>query len=104
MYAGRIVEIAPTEELFRAPKHPYAEALLSAIPIADPTKRATTNRVRLQGEVADPSHHPSGCHFHPRCAYATDRCRTEMPPLRRLAPGRRVACHRAEELVLRGAV
>lgn len=102
MYAGRVVEFAPTEELFVAPRHPYAEALLSAIPVADPTLRSKARRLRLEGEVADPSNHPSGCHFHPRCAYAIERCRSERPPLRQLEKRREVACHRAEELALSG--
>ncbi|MBA2667751.1 MAG: ATP-binding cassette domain-containing protein [Trueperaceae bacterium] len=100
MYVGRIVELAPTERLFRHPQHPYTEALLSAVPVADPRHRATA--VPLPGEVANPANPPSGCYFHPRCAYAVDLCRNEFPPLRSVAPGHEVACHRADELHLRG--
>ena len=68
MYVGRMVELAPTEKLFATPKHPYTAALLSAVPEPDPRRRA--QRVVLQGEVANPANPPSGCYFHPRCAYA----------------------------------
>jgi oligopeptide/dipeptide ABC transporter ATP-binding protein len=100
MYAGRIVEIAPTAALFAAPLHPYTEALLSAVPVPDPRRRA--QRIVLEGDVADPSHLPAGCHFHPRCRYATDRCRIETPELREVAPGHAVRCLRATELSLLG--
>ncbi len=100
MYAGRIVETAPTTELFTIPKHPYTEALLSAVPVPDPRRRA--QRIVLEGDVADPSNPPSGCHFHPRCKYAIDRCRTETPALTEIAPGHEVRCLRAAELTLRG--
>ena len=101
MYVGRIVEIADTDSLFEQPKHPYTEALLSALPIDNPRQRGKRERVRLQGEVADPSNPPSGCFFHPRCQYATDVCQTDEPPLREL-DGHEVACHHAEELELAG--
>jgi len=100
MYVGQIVELAPTEALFTAPKHPYTEALLSAVPKPDPRLRA--QRIVLQGDVADPAHLPSGCYFHPRCPYAQAVCRTEPPQLEMIAPGRLVRCHRARELSLRG--
>jgi oligopeptide/dipeptide ABC transporter ATP-binding protein len=100
MYAGRIVEIAPTEALFTTPRHPYTEALLSAVPVPDPRQRA--RRIVLEGEVADPSNAPSGCHFHPRCRYATDRCRQIVPELEELVPGHAVRCLRARELSLAG--
>lgn len=100
MYVGQIVELAPTGALFTAPLHPYTEALLSAVPKPDP--RLRTQRIVLQGEVADPAHPPSGCYFHPRCSYALPICRTERPKLEALAPGRLVSCHRARELSLRG--
>ncbi|WP_159944264.1 MULTISPECIES: ABC transporter ATP-binding protein [unclassified Nocardiopsis] len=102
MYLGRIVEVAPTEDLFAEPLHPYTEALISAVPIPDPRLRGTRERVRLTGEVPDPSRPPSGCPFHPRCRYAVDLCATEAPVARGTAPGRTVACHRAEELDLTG--
>jgi peptide/nickel transport system ATP-binding protein len=100
MYVGRIVEIAPTTAIFSTPRHPYTEALLSAVPVPDPRRRA--QRIVLEGEVADPSNPPPGCHFHPRCRYATDQCRTETPVLREIAPGHAVRCLRAEALFLQG--
>ena len=100
MYVGQIVEMAETEPLFTAPRHPYTEALLSAVPKPDPRLRA--QRIVLEGEVADAAHPPSGCYFHPRCSYAVERCRVETPALEPVAPGHFVACHRARELSLRG--
>ncbi len=100
MYVGRIVEIAPTNPLFTTPRHPYTEALLSAVPVPDPRRRA--QRIVLEGDVADPSNPPSGCHFHPRCRYATDQCRLETPELVEVAPSHHVRCLRANELALQG--
>jgi peptide/nickel transport system ATP-binding protein len=100
MYVGLLVEVATTEELFRSPKHPYTEALLSAVPKTVPQRNP--KRIILKGDVADPANPPSGCYFHPRCPYAIDRCATEAPALRAIAPGRKVACHLAEQLNLRG--
>jgi peptide/nickel transport system ATP-binding protein len=102
MYVGKLAELAPTEELFFSPQHPYTEALLSAVPKPDP--RLARKRVQLQGEVADPSNPPSGCYFHPRCQYAIDRCQTEAPRLREVSPGHQVSCHRAEDLQLTGVL
>ncbi len=98
MYVGKVVEIASTEALFTNLKHPYTEALLSSAPKPDPRKR--TKHVALQGEVADAANPPSGCYFHPRCRYATDKCKTDTPPLRELSPKHWVSCHYAEELEL----
>ena len=103
MYVGRIVEIADTDSLFEQPKHPYTEALLSALPIDNPRQRNTRERIRLEGEVADPSNPPSGCFFHPRCRYATELCKSDEPPLREVE-GHEVACHHAEDLELAGVV
>ena len=100
MYVGRIVELATTTELFTTPKHPYTAALLSAAPEPDP--RIRSRRIVLEGEVANPAAPPSGCYFHPRCAYAIDRCRTEAPAWREVSPAHFVACHRAQELQLAG--
>lgn len=104
MYVGKIVEIADTEDLFYTPKHPYVEALLSAVPRPDPHYKL--ERMVLQGEVADPSNRPTGCAFHPRCPYAQEKCRIEEPPLVNIAKeGRRehlAACHFADELELSG--
>ncbi len=91
MYLGRIVEIATSRQRYTTPKHPYTEALLSAVPIPDPTVRR--KRIVLQGDVPSPIHPPSGCHFHPRCARAQAQCKTEAPVLRELAPGHVAACH-----------
>ena len=100
MYVGRIVEVASTQALYESPKHPYTEALLSAVPKPDPRLRA--ERVILEREVADPAHPPPGCHFHPRCRYVQERCRVEPPPLAQVEENRWVSCHRAGELSLRG--
>ena len=89
MYLGRTVELARTDELFADPLHPYTQALLSAVPQPDPTHKL--NRIVLQGEVPNPAAPPSGCHFHPRCPRATERCRKEYPPLTE-RDGRWVAC------------
>ena len=102
MYAGKLVEIGSTQTLFNAPKHPYTEALLSAVPRPDPRLRRQGARIRLQGEVADVTNLPSGCAFHPRCRYATELCRTTTPPLRDMGNGQASACHYAETLPLVG--
>ncbi len=91
MYLGRIVEIAPARDLYTAPKHPYSEALLSAVPIPDPAVRR--RRIVLEGDVPNPIRPPSGCHFHPRCPHAMPRCTTEAPLLRQVGTGRMAACH-----------
>ena len=100
MYVGKIVEEAATEDLFNTPRHPYTDALLSAVPKPDP--RSRSKRIILKGEVADPAHPPPGCPFHPRCNYAIERCRTEIPQLQEIVPNHRVSCHRAHELKLAG--
>jgi oligopeptide/dipeptide ABC transporter ATP-binding protein len=100
MYVGKMVEVAATASLYSRPRHPYTEALLSAVPKADP--RLRSQRIILQGEVADAAHPPSGCYFHPRCRYAVERCRVETPELAEVAPGHWASCHRANELTLKG--
>lgn len=100
MYVGKLVELASTDELYNDPKHPYTEALLTAVPRPDPRERS--QRIVLEGDVPDPSNPPSGCYFHPRCRYAEDRCSTDEPQLRDIGKGHVVACHFAEELSLRG--
>jgi peptide/nickel transport system ATP-binding protein len=100
MYVGKIAEMSETEELFINPKHPYTEALLSAVPKTDPeTKMA---RIILPGEVANPANPPSGCYFHPRCKYAQDICSKEEPAWEEVSPGHFATCHFARELTLKG--
>jgi peptide/nickel transport system ATP-binding protein len=94
--------MAPAAALFATPKHPYTEALMSAVPKPDP--RLRSQRIVLEGEVADPANPPSGCYFHPRCRYAVDLCRTATPQLTEIQPGHFVGCHRAAELTLKGIV
>jgi len=99
MYLGRVVELAKSEDLFANTLHPYTQALLSAIPVADLDKK--TDRIILQGDVPSPVNPPSGCPFHPRCLHATQACKAEVPMLRDIegqVPGHQVACHRVEEL------
>jgi peptide/nickel transport system ATP-binding protein len=100
MHLGRIVELAITDSLFSQPKHPYTEALMSAVPQPDPELKKS--RIILEGEVPNPANPPSGCHFHPRCAYRTDRCVQQVPELRQVGDNHYAACHYAEELNLRG--
>jgi peptide/nickel transport system ATP-binding protein len=90
MYLGRIVELSPTEDIFAAPNHPYTQALLDEVPRLEARKRKFS---ALKGEIPSPLHPPPGCHFHPRCPFAFDRCRVERPPLKAIAPGRFSACH-----------
>ncbi len=90
MYAGKIVEVGPTEDIFLNPLHPYTKALISAAPVADPS--VTVNRIVLEGEVPSPIHPPTGCRFHPRCWLAFQPCDKQEPPLFQASPGRTVAC------------
>lgn len=91
MYLGRIVEIASSRALYTDPKHPYTEALLSAVPIPDPSVKR--KRIVLTGDVPNPINPPKGCHFHPRCPKAMDRCRNEAPVLKDIGDGHMAACH-----------
>lgn len=100
MYLGSIVESAPSEELYSNPRHPYTEALLSAVPSSDPDQQI--KRIILTGDVPSPSNPPSGCKFHPRCRYVRDMCKDEVPPLRDVSRDHWVACIRADELELSG--
>lgn len=100
MYLGRMVEYASTEDMFTKPMHPYTEALLSAVPVADP--KYQMERIPLIGEIPNPANPPSGCYFHERCRYCIDKCKVESPELKEMPDGRLCACHRAEELTLRG--
>ena len=100
MYLGKMVEFAETKELFSHPMHPYTESLLSAVPVADPTQQM--DRIPLEGEIPNPANPPSGCFFHTRCRYCTEKCSQVAPEYVEAEPGHFVACHRAEELKLRG--
>ncbi len=100
MYVGKLVEMAETDELLRHPLHPYTEALISAVPPADPDIRL--NRIIMPGEVASPANPPPGCVFHPRCRYARDICSQEEPQLVSAGPGHFASCHFAGELNLQG--
>ncbi len=91
MYLGRVVEIAPSRDLYTRPKHPYTEALLSAVPIPDP--KAKKQRIVLTGDVPNPVNRPTGCHFHPRCPKATERCKVEEPVLKAVGTQHQAACH-----------
>jgi peptide/nickel transport system ATP-binding protein len=90
MYLGRVVELARTEDLFAAPQHPYTRALLDEVPRLDPHKHSFS---AIEGEMPSPLHPPSGCHFHPRCPIAAERCSIERPALRQVDAGRLAACH-----------
>jgi len=96
MYLGRIVEIAPADGLFADPLHPYTQALLSAVPVPDPTHQRT--RIALSGEAAGGRSIPPGCRFHPRCPHAAAECQSADPHLRILGEGHEAACHRVEAL------
>ena len=102
MYLGKIVEISDAATLYQSPKHPYTEALISAVPLPDPKWQRERKLIRLEGDVPDPSQPPTGCHFHPRCRYATDICKQETPELREITPDIKVACHLSETLELQG--
>jgi oligopeptide transport system ATP-binding protein len=93
MYLGKIVELAEAKAIIHTPKHPYTQALVSAVPVVDPESKR--RRIILPGDVPSPIQPPAGCPFHPRCPVAEARCRTEIPPLRELAPGHQAACHLA---------
>ncbi|WP_198154821.1 oligopeptide/dipeptide ABC transporter ATP-binding protein, partial [Oceanibaculum pacificum] len=90
MYLGRVVESATTDELFAAPNHPYTQALLAEVPRLESQRRTF---VPIKGEIPSPLNPPSGCHFHPRCPHAHERCKVEVPVLREIAPSRFSACH-----------
>ena len=101
MYVGQLVELAPTRKLFYNPKHPYTEALLSAIPDVDPDKNM--QNVQLEGEIPNPADPPPGCRFHTRCPYVQERCKNEVPKWQQIDDDHFVACHFAQELTLTGA-
>ncbi len=101
MYLGKLVELAETDRLFYSPLHPYVEALMSAIPVANP--HIVMQPVVLEGEIPDPANPPSGCPFHPRCRYMQAICQEQAPTWQEYEPGHFVACHRASDLHLIGA-
>ena len=97
MYLGRLVETAPTRQLFAAPRHPYTKALFSAIPSLDPDDRGKAQK--LEGEIPSPTNQPKGCKFHTRCPHAVDVCKGQEPVLEGDGSGHEVACHRWQELM-----
>ena len=106
MYVGQIVELGDTARIFAQPKHPYTEALLSAVPVIETEHGHSRERIVLAGDVADPANRPSGCYFHPRCPYVQEICRREAPPLLNVAKGDEsphyARCHFAETIELHG--
>jgi oligopeptide transport system ATP-binding protein len=96
MYLGNVAEVAQADDLYQRPKHPYTQALISAVPIPDPVIEAQRKRVILQGDIPSPLNPPTGCPFHTRCPVAIDRCKREKPPLVEVAPQHQVACFLAE--------
>jgi peptide/nickel transport system ATP-binding protein len=100
MYSGRLVESATNKDLFENPKHPYTEALLASLP--KPHPKYIADMKQLEGEVADPGNPPDGCYFHPRCVYKKEICQKEYPQLKACGDDRRVSCHFADELSLKG--
>ena len=98
MYLGNLVEITTSNELYENPLHPYTQALLSAIPIANPKRARSRERIQLQGELPSPMNVPDGCRFAPRCRYATEQCKMECPKLREIETGHYVACHNVENI------
>jgi peptide/nickel transport system ATP-binding protein len=106
MYVGKIVETATIDDLYTSPGHPYTEALLSSVPVANPRLRSMRDQVALRGEVADPSNPPTGCYFHPRCPHAQAVCKEQEPPLISVKGNTNhlAACHFTNELVLKGVI
>jgi peptide/nickel transport system ATP-binding protein len=100
MYVGKIAEMTDSDTLYNNPLHPYTEALMSSVPKPDP--KYHSERIIMKGDVADPSNPPPGCYFHPRCRYVKDICSQKEPEFRELKPDHFVACHRAEDLQLKG--
>jgi oligopeptide/dipeptide ABC transporter ATP-binding protein len=93
MYLGKMMELAPTQELFARPRHPYTVALMSAVPVPDPEIERKRDRIILTGDLPSPMHPPAGCVFHTRCWKAQDKCKTDVPPLVEITPNHKLACH-----------
>ncbi|MDN5305017.1 MAG: oligopeptide transport system ATP-binding protein [Fusobacteriaceae bacterium] len=100
MYLGDMVELTESNKLYEKPLHPYTEALLSAVPIADPEVEATKNRIKLEGDLPSPINPPKGCKFSTRCKYVKDKCKQERPVMREIEPGHFASCHFSEEIFL----
>lgn len=100
MYVGKIMEVGQADEIYQGPRHPYTEALMSAVPVIDPDVKP--ERILLQGDVPNPANAPSGCTFHPRCRYAKKICSQEEPPLEDIGDEHYVACHFADDFSLKG--
>lgn len=98
MYLGHMVELADADQIYDRPLHPYTKALISAVPVPDPKIAKANKRIELSGEIPSPLNAPTGCPFHTRCPYATDRCKEEMPSFEEVETGRFVACHRVKEV------
>lgn len=98
MYLGKMVELAPAEEIYNHPLHPYSQSLLSAVPEPDPKKARANQRIVLTGDIPSPLNAPSGCPFRTRCRFATDKCKESMPEFKEVSKGHFVACHRTEEI------
>jgi len=94
MYLGKVVELAEAKAITRGPKHPYTQALISAVPVVDPDSKR--QRIILPGDVPSPIHPPPGCPFYPRCLIAVDQCHVQIPPLMEISPGHFAACHLAK--------